>query len=158
MTTNILKRSPFTALILALSIALVSCGGDGDSNSGGGQATETQDIDVVIPDTTASTVGPNLNGDNWEGYFKSVEGDFTPMSATIRHVGNEVTILTTKEGIAHKMTGITDGSGNMFMIDEADGEDWTTLYGAASANSINLADFVFVNGSQVDTNIIILKR
>ncbi len=157
MTNNIMKRSLFNAFILALSMVLVSCGGDGESSSGGGQAVE-QDPNAVVPDLTATTVGPNLNGDNWAGYFKSVQGDFTPMTATIRHIGNEVTILTTKEGVAHKLTGITDGTGNMFMIDEADGEDWTTLYGPASANSINLADFVFSNGSQVDTNIIILKR
>jgi len=153
-----MTRSLFHTLIIAIVLVLSSCGGEGDTNSGGGQAAQPQNPDAVTPDLTAATIGPNLNGDTWAGYFKSVEGAFTSMGATINHVGNKVTILTTKAGIAHKLVGVIDGSGNMFMIDQVDGEDWTTLYGAVSANSINLADFVFTGGSKVDTNIIILKR
>jgi hypothetical protein len=44
------------------------------------------------------------------------------------------------------------------LYDAFDGEDWTTLYGPASTNSINLADFVYRDKSLVDTNVLILKR
>ena len=46
----------------------------------------------------------------------------------------------------------------MLLYDQFDLEDWTTLFGPASTNSINLADFVKSGSETVNTNILILKR
>ncbi len=140
-------------LVAALS---VGCGGGkGKSSSGGGGSTSS----TASATTTTNVVGPNLNGD-WAGYYKSVNGNYQNLTATISHTGSRVVITTSvPEGsIIHELIGQIDASGNMLLYDQFDNEDWTTLYGPASTNSINLADFVFINQSLSDTNILILKR
>lgn len=167
------------ALVACLLVTLLvaGCGGDkGKSSSGGGGSTATPSSATPAvtspggptggtagsgqpaPQQPAKVVGPNLNG-NWAGYYKSIEGHYQNLSATITHVGNRVTIETTMPpGIVNKLVGQIDGAGNMLLYDQFDNEDWTTLYGPASSNSINLADYVFINQSLSDTNIVILKR
>lgn len=149
------------SLLLTFATACDDLEDEIDSLSGGGQEEQTQsEPEAVTPDYAAEVIGPNLNGDDWQGHFKSIQGAYDPLSAVIQHIGNKVIMQTSRpEGqLAHKFTGIIDATGNIFMIDDSDGEDWTTLYGAVSRDSINMADFVFANGSQQDTNIIILKR
>ncbi len=151
-------RTTFKALLLlSLSLVMSACG-SGDSDSGGGDMTMT-DPTMIEPNLMATVVGPNLNGDTWAGYLKSITGAFTPMTAVIRHVGTSITIDTSLEGeVGDSLSGTISASGMLNLIDRFDGEDWTTLFGPASANSINIADFVFVGGQRIDTNIIILKR
>lgn len=109
--------------------------------------------------TTTPVVGPNLSGGGWAGHFKSIEGFFEPLTAEIEHVGSRVTIRTSKTtGVAGTLVGKINGIGQLLLYDTFDNEDWTTLYGPVSTNSINLADFVYSDDEKVDTNIIILKR
>ncbi len=132
-----------------LLLGLVSCNQGGGSSSGGGEAV------VLEP-----PIGPDLNGDTWQGYFRNLTGAYTALSATIFHEGNRVIIDTSLPDTMSigRFQGTISSVGGLLLIDSFDGEDWTTLYGPASVNSINLADFVFTEGSNVDTNIIILKR
>ena len=150
-----LSRSLLLAPVLfSVVFGLVSCGGGGGS-TGAGQ----EDSNRLVPNTTEPVIGPNLNGDNWVGHFRLLDGSqFTGLTAVIRQVGADIIIETTKTEIAHLLDGFIDGSGNMIMIDQFDGEDWTTLFGPATTNSINLADFVFINGVKVQTNLLVLKR
>ena len=139
--------------VLAIAVAMIAgCGGDGKSSSGGGSSS------AAAAPAPVNVVGPNLNG-NWAGYYKSSSGKYEGLRATITHVGAQVTITTTKKaGVARQLSGRISAVGKMVLYDAFDGEDWTTLYGPASPNSINLADFVFLNGHIVDTNVLILKR
>ena len=177
MATGFIDARAWRAIVLAVMLILTGCGGDGDSSSGGGGSTSddpTSDPDPgadpatdAPPDPIPSappapmqpdTVGPNLNG-QWAGYYKSEEGNYQNLTATITHTGRRVTITTSMPpGIIHRLVGQIDGGGNMLLYDQFDNEDWTTLYGPASSKSINLADYVIINGSRSDTNIIILKR
>jgi hypothetical protein len=110
-------------------------------------------------EANSGIVGPDLNGDEWAGYYKSVNGNFEMMTAVIYHVGNQVTIQTSKpSGVASRLDGKIDAIGRMTLYDAYDNEDWTTLYGPVTTNSINLADYVFKGTQRQDTNIIILKR
>ena len=154
---KILKALIISAL---LSFFLGACDNNSSTDSGGGQAEVESEPEVVEPNLTEAVVGPNLNGDNWVGYYKSAEGKYEPMTAVIRHVGNQVTIQSSlrKEGVASELSGKISASGKITLYDAYDNEDWTTLYGPVSKNSINLADFVFINGHKADTNVIILKR
>jgi hypothetical protein len=156
-----------------IAVSIAGCGGDGKSSSGGGEsssapaAAASGDTNAVPPKggtttnanpSTATVVGPNLNG-QWSGYYKSANGKLDYLSATIVHTGRQVTINTTRpSGIVRELKGTIDSVGRMLMYDSFDREDWTTLYGPASVNSINLADYVKVNNKLVDTNILILKR
>ncbi|MEE9447728.1 MAG: hypothetical protein V3V09_07185 [Arenicellales bacterium] len=142
----------FWVVLFSLFI-LTACGDNKPgSSSGGGQKDP---IVVVEP-----LIGPDMNGDTWQGYYRNLHGGYSPMSAVITHTGDKIIIETSlpNTGVAGRLQGRITPSGTMFLYDLFDGEDWTTLYGGASANSINLADFVFVEGQNVDTNIIILKR
>jgi len=154
----------------ALALLVAGCGGDSKSSSGGGGSAPSQPtgqapqpVDPLSgggpnPTTQQTVVGPNLNG-NWAGYYKSIEGHYENLTATITQVGANITITTTKKsGVARELKGRINSVGHMLLYDTFDNEDWTTFYGPASARSINLADLVYVGTSLVDTNILILKR
>lgn len=137
-------------LLFIAIFSLYACGGSG-SSSGGGSEPQTP---VEAP------IGPDLNGDTWRGDFRTLDGVVTPLTATIVHEGNRVIIDTSlpDTGPEGRFQGTISAVGGLLVYDTFDGEDWTTLFGPASANSINLADFVFVDGQNTQTNIIILKR
>ena len=157
-------------IVFALAFFLLACGG-GNSNSGGGSVADNNSaantiepmviggngsINPAVPGTQVT--GPNLNG-FWRGEFSRDSGGREAVSATIRHVGDVVVIETSRRpGIAKKFVGTIRSTGRMFMIDQFDSEDWTTLFGPASSNSITLADFVFAGSSMVDTNTLRLQR
>lgn len=155
---------------LAVALLVAGCGGDSKSSSGGGGSAPSQPtgqspqpVDPLSgggpnPTTQQTVVGPNLNG-NWAGYYKSIEGHYENLTATITQVGANITIKTTKKsGVARELKGRINSVGHMLLYDTFDNEDWTTFYGPASARSINLADLVYSGTSLVDTNILILKR
>ena len=153
MVKKALKRTLLCTLLVFLVLMLNACGDgtDIESDTGGGQTEPDEPRPQVV--------GPDLNGDDWKGYYKSVQGHYVALTASIDHVGNEVTIQTSKQsGVASTLVGKINSVGQMTMYDLYDNQDWTTLYGPASTNSINLADFVFVEFSKIDTNILILKR
>lgn len=156
LVSSLFSRVAITVLVFAF---LAGCGGGGSSSGSGSSESSQSKPESDSATGFVAVVGPNLNGNTWAGYYKSIEGQFAPLTATIEHSGNRVTIRTSKmDGVAQTFTGTIDAIGNMELIDTFDGEDWTTFYGPASANSINLADLVFSGVSIVDTNILILKR
>jgi hypothetical protein len=146
MKTQIQRYVKVCLLLLAM-LGLNACGGSGSSNSGGGQEQ-------------VATTGPNLNGDTWRGSLQNSRGLFITISATVTHNDDQIVINTS---IADNQLGglfrgtITD-LGTMLLFDAADGEDWTTLFGPVTTNSIDIADFVFINGIKIDTNTITLSR
>lgn len=148
-----LIKSLRNTLLCTLFVLMMSACGDGTDIEN--QAGQTDPVEQPKP----QVVGPDLNGDDWAGYYKSVQGYYEPLTASIDHVGNEVTIQTSKDsGVASTLVGKINSIGQMTLYDLYDNQDWTTLYGPASTNSINLADYVFVGFSRADTNILILKR
>ena len=136
-----------------LFVALLGLAACGSSSSSSG-AEEAPVAPAEPP------IGPDLNGEDWHGDFRTLDGTVTPITATITHEANRITITTDLPvtGSISRFEGTISPGGQMFMFDLFDGEDWTTLFGPASRKSINLADFVFVEGQNVQTNIIILKR
>lgn len=150
---SLLKPLLVFSAALTTAFVLVACGGG--STTGGGQAT----IDPAVVDPAVAIVGPGLSGNTWVGQFTTQTGvGFTELSATITQAGEIITIETTKQGIGNLLIGAIDSGGNMLLFDQFNGEDWSTLLGPATANSITIADFVFVNGVRINTNFIILKR
>lgn len=136
----------FSFLLLAM-LGLYACGGSGSSDSGGGQ-------EQVV------TTGPNLNGDTWRGSLQNSRGLFVTISATVTHNDDQIIINTSIPD--NQLGGLFEGTitdlGTMLLYDAADGEDWTTLFGPVTVNSIDIADFVFINGVKIDTNTITLSR
>ena len=103
-------------------------------------------------------VGPNLNG-FWSAEFTRVSGGKDILQATVRHVGNIVTIQTTrKPGVANRLVGSIKSTGRMLMFDQFDNEDWTTFFGPASSNAVTLADHIFKDMKFTDTNVLRLRR
>ena len=152
--TNRSLKNTLLCVLFFLSLVLSACD-DPSYSYAPIEDEQSEDAEVSQPEL----VGPDLNGDDWAGYYKSVNGNFELMTATIEHVGNSVTIQTSKaSGVASSLYGTIDSFGNMMLYDDFDNEDWTTHYGPATNDSINLADYVFKDTSKVDTNIIILKR
>lgn len=146
MISYSLSKIKYGLLLFAL-LGLSACG-SGSSSSGGSQAPS-------VP-----LVGPDLHGDTWQGSFTNLHGVFIPVTAIVTHIGDDIIIQTSlpDSGIASRLVGKISSGGSMLLYDEFDGEDWTTLHGPASANSIKIADFVFINGQNTDTNNIVLTR
>ncbi len=161
-----LKIESKVYLVFATALFLAACNSDGTSNEGAGQtsgtSTETTSTaateTTVEPNLTAAVVGPNLNGSEWVGYLKSEADGVTNLTATVLQEGNQITIVTSKDGIAHEFKGTISPAGALAVMDQFDGENWSTYYGNVSTNSINLADLIVMNGRNVDINILILKR
>lgn len=159
------KKTSYTPLIYIGGVAVLAAGAAialGGGGGGGGGDSTPADSGGTAPAPTTSTgsiVGPNLNG-NWVGYFYDDEGDYHEnLTATITHQGKNVAIQTTKDaGVARSFHGTISAAGSMLMYDDYDGEDWTTYFGPASENSINLADHIFIDGQRQRTYRLILKR
>ncbi len=140
---------------LLLSALLTSCGGNGNTDSGAATADNTATNDA----TGVAVVGPDLNGSDWAGYIKSERDGVTNLTATITHQGNQVTIVTSKDGLAHELVGTINAVGETNMRDLFDNEQWTSVYGNVSQNSINLGDYIANDqGRIIDQNILVLKR
>jgi hypothetical protein len=151
------KTKPFP-IWTAVGIGVAAAGVIGlaiGSGGGGSSAAPTPP-----PEPPPEIVGPDLNGSDWSGsiLFKDIGED--QITATITHVGNQVTIETSRpaDSLGHLLTGTITSSGNMLMYDTSDGQDWTSLYGPETSNSLSLADYVFENGVNTGTNVLKLRR
>ncbi len=102
---------------------------------------------------SGSPVGPDLNG-SWNGTFTDYTGTTVVASATVSHVGSRVEISTSR---GPDLVGGIDDSGEMRLCD-GEGEDWTTLYGAATTTSLRLADYVMGRSGLLGTDLLVLTR
>lgn len=154
------KTKPFPVWT-AVGIGVAAAGVIGlaiGSSSGGGD--DTPPVPTPTPEPPPEIVGPDLNGSDWSGsiLFKDIGED--QITATITHVGDQVTIETSRpaDSLGHLLKGTITSSGNMIMYDTSDGEDWTSLYGPETSNSLTLADYVFEDGVNTGTNVLKLRR
>ena len=118
--------------------------------AGGTAATES----LVDPEI----IGPDIAGDTWEGlcYYGWGEStgnwyiwDPTPITATVTHVGNAVTItLSTEctinlENIGQFFEGTVDWGGNMLLVDQRDPvQAWSSHWGPVTESEIKIGDYV----------------
>ena len=118
------------------AIAVAALAGGGSSGSGSSSPS--------TPSTPV--VGPDLNGSNWLGFLDIKDtrsAGYQNISATIVQNGSAVQINTSSTlDYGHQFNGSIDSSGNMLMYDSITGEDWTTHYSKATANSVDLYDYV----------------
>ena len=103
--------------------------------------------------SSGSLVGPDLNG-SWSGTFTRYTGASSGVSATVSHVGSRV-IIKTSSGLVLK--GSIDDGGRMRLCDRKR-EDWTTLYGGATATSLRLADYVMRGSKRLGADRLVLTR
>jgi len=152
------KTKPFPVWT-AVGIGAAAAGviGLAIGSGGGGSSSATP---TPPPEPPPEIVGPDLNGSDWSGsiLFKDVGENL--ITATVTHVGDQVTIETSQPAgeLGHLFTGTISASGKMKMIDTSDGQDWTSLYGPETSNSLALADYVFVDGVNTGTNVLKLRR
>lgn len=103
-------------------------------------------------------VGPDIGGDTWEGFcyygYGEATGqwfiwDPTPITATVVHEGNQVTItLSTEcvislENIGQIFQGSMDWAGNMLLLDQRDPvQTWSSHWGPVTESEIKIGDYV----------------
>ncbi len=125
----------------------------------------TPEPDLKAEETT-DIVGPDIAGDDWEGWFwmQDSQGNrylLTPVTAVVTHVGSEVTITMNFSPpiiIGDYYWDSMDSVGNMHVYDEYY-ETWTTYFGPATETSLTIADFVGnVDDPKADLYVFELKR
>jgi len=135
--------------VMAIGAVALSGGGGGDSSDSAGS----------LPAPTEAPVGPNLNGTDWGGFLSihdKAHVGYQTISASIRHSGRVVEILTTSNlDYGQYLTGTISSGGHMLLYDSITGEDWTTHAASATANRVDLYDFV---DSYKDTDQMLLVR
>lgn len=102
---------------------------------------------LLAPDTKLFALPlsttPNIDGDDWSGYFKTTGfNNRHNLTANVDQTNSNVTLTTTKSGLAHRFVGTINSSGHMLVYDQYDGEDWTTHLGPATSTRINIYDFI----------------
>lgn len=87
-------------------------------------------------------VGPDLRGE-WSGFVDLVGKDREYVSASVYQNGDYIVITTSSsQKYGRKFIGNIKDSGFILAYDQKTGEDWSTHNGAATANNIDLYDFV----------------
>ncbi|MHB8810918.1 MAG: hypothetical protein ACYC9M_13035 [Desulfobulbaceae bacterium] len=103
-------------------------------------------------------IGPDIAGETWEGfcYYGYGEGDGlwliwdpTPVTATVTHVDNAVTItLSTEcvinfENVGQYFQGSMDWAGAMYLEDQRDPvQIWSSHWGPVTESEIKIGDYV----------------
>lgn len=109
---------------------------------GGGSSSDSN----TVPEPTTPVVGPSIYGSNWVGFLdlKNTEAQgFQNVTAAVVQNGAAVQITTSSTLLYGRLfNGKISGSGYMKMYDAVTGEDWTTHRRNATANSIELLDYV----------------
>jgi hypothetical protein len=122
-----------------LAVGAVVLGVGGGSSSSGSQPPPTEEPLTPV-------VGPNINGVDWVGSLEIKDTraqGFQNIAATVVQNGAAVQIVTSSTlEYGHMFSGRISNNGFMLIYDSITGEDWTTHYKNASANSIDLYDFV----------------
>lgn len=145
-----------TMLYIGGAIGVVALGAVALSGGSGGGSSDSAG---ALPAPTEPPVGPDLNGTNWGGFLSIHDKEhvgYQTISASIRHSGRLVEILTTSNlHYGQYFTGTISSSGHMLMYDSITGEDWTTHAANATANRVDLYDFV---DNYADTDQMLLVR
>ena len=115
--------------------------------------------DSSAPPCSQPPVGASIGGSDWKGTLtiraRGFEGQ-QEVTAKIIQCGSNVTIETSSTLAYGKLfTGSISSGRGMFMIDQATSLDWTTYSTKATANAIDLYDYVN-NFNNFDT--LILRR
>ncbi len=164
---------------VAIAAAAGSGGGDSsDSDTSSTAATTTTTTTTTTPTTTKTTttttkkvkvttpkdtnpegaepVGADIAGSNWSGFIDLVGSARQSITATISQNGTYVVIRTTSSReYGKKFVGNIASDGFMKLYDQSTGEIWTTHYGNATANKIDIYDYV---DHYRDTDQISLQR
>ncbi len=120
-----------SGLLLVPLLLLCGCE-DSDSDSDSDAWVEPED----------TWVGADLAG-SWAGTYYTTDGiDSEPITATITQDGDAVTIWTSLIGTGGLFTGTIDEEGFMVMMDNNDGQTWTTIFGATTSNELQLVDLL----------------
>jgi len=97
--------------------------------------------DENAPDS--EPVGPDIRGGDWSGYLDLVHGVKENVTSSISQNGTHVVITTSSsQEYGRKFVGNINDSGSIRVYDQKTGELWTTHYGPASDNTIDLYDYV----------------
>ena len=105
------------------------------------QSNQSQQVTTTAPPQTTTTASgvPDFDG-NWSGVFYNTKDQIrSPINAVVRTMGRAITIQTNS---SHFFTGEINGQNGMSLIDAADGQDWTTKFGAADSTQIRIADVI----------------
>ncbi len=167
-TGSILLYSGIGVAAVVAVAAAVGVGGSSDSVSETTSATTTTSTPTPTTKTPttpkpkittpkdnnpagAEPVGADIGGDNWTGFIDLVGGPRESISSSISQHGNYVVITTSShQKYGQKLVGNIAADGFMKLFDQRTGEDWTTHFGNATANKIDLYDFVHNNFKEVD--------
>ena len=145
-----------TMLYVGGAIGVIALGAVALSGGSGGGSSDSAGS---LPAPTVAPVGPDLNGSDWGGFLSihdMLHVGYQTISATIRHSGRAVEILTTSNlDYGQYFSGSISSSGHMLLYDSVTGEDWTTHAAAATANRVDLYDFV---DNYKDTDQMLLVR
>lgn len=96
--------------------------------------------DTNPPDS--QPVGPDIRGE-WSGYVDLIGKERESVTANVYQNGNYVVITTSShQKYGQKFIGNIKESGFILAYDQRTGEDWTTHLGPATANRIDLYDYV----------------
>ncbi len=158
--TNTLEETPFvpsepsvevesgmdgmTMLYIGGAIGVVALGVA--ALAGGGGSSDSDGSLPGLPAPTAAPIGPDLNGVDWTGFLNikdHLHDGIQNIAANISHSGSSVYIVTTSTlDYGRQFSGSITASGYMMMNDATTGQVWTTHYGNARTDSVDLYDFV----------------
>jgi hypothetical protein len=145
------KTAGWLGIVLVSIISLVLTGcedGGGGSNCGSSACNDSQGYIRVYGE--------------WSGqfYVTGQENDAIEVTAVVSQDRDAVIIRTDRpSGVGQLFVGFLEPDGSMGLIDSFDGEIWTTYYGPATEDTITIADFIPVNGSNFSQlNVITLVR
>ena len=132
---------------VALGLGAIAVAGGGGGGGGGGDDA---------PVCEEAILGPNMNGDTWQGVLKLASNGTQPVAATIYQCGREISITTTSTlRYGRLFIGRISSGGSMNVTDQTTFQAWTTLSGPARANYIKIYDYV--NKLQ-DLDVLELRR
>ncbi|MDP3479083.1 MAG: hypothetical protein Q8R88_04880 [Desulfoprunum sp.] len=126
-----------TLLYAGIGIAAVAAVALAAGGSGGSSPEPDPPTPINPP------VGADLDGDNWHGQLKLVDGYTEDVTASVHQNGTQLEITTTTaQKYGQKFIGKIDRSANILVKEQTTGEIWSTLYNKARWNMIALHDFV----------------
>lgn len=151
-----MKNGTLTLIAVSLAVVLGSgCEELSESHRGGPAASG-----AYFEPKYEGPIVPQIAG-NWKGSFylyeydrdknladtaKGARRNLTSITAVVTQNEKDhalVTLVTSRSGRGHRLTGRIEPDGGMTMTDAYDGEIWTTHRRKATAQMVELNDFVY---------------